>query len=615
MFISFHKILQFHSNHHHRSPGHRKSWLRNKRKSHTRNTSPWKDTFWRLQLLPSVYGIFAYTFAMTTYFANVLRIHLVDCFVKAFGYFDDYKIPAIVFLKRLKKPPDLFPNLISYLQTNLLVSKQLNILPTLTFILVSVWVLSASIQKVDWIHIMNQVVKIVNNIEYHAIKGILNGDFSTLWKYLLLQYHIFGRTSPPEEHLCPSYDLDYLLPEDNAQLPDSTIATDSTQESKCTIPISLGDANFCRPSGIFLLPHHQILCACQSHNSKVVSTSKSQLSRVLKSIPCQGNKSCKLIFDTGASKCSIGICSDFVEYAPITQKVILDGIASGLPIAGYGVVKYNIYTGSNEPITLELKAYHVPGLNDDRLVSPQRIVTTNKLRGSFEAHCNDDDPESFAILRLREPGPYWQFTDPIHQARIKYNHQNNLPELTGYFHDSHQEIEHSIFNAVKVTKEHNENLSRPQKDLLRLHFCLGHINMQHIQWLIRQGKVRCHNAKSIGKICHEDLPKCAGCRYGKMMKQPTKTTKTVQRPSTIGNLKKDKLLPGECVASDQYVCAEPSRLYTSKGQTPRQNRFSGGTIFCDVSSRYIAVRHQVSLASSDTIQSKLSYEQELINKE
>ena len=43
------------------------------------------------------------------------------------------------------------------------------------------------------------------------------------------------------------------------------------------------------------------------------------------------------------------------------------------------------------------------------------------------------------------------------------------------------------------------------------------------------------------------------------------------------------------------------------------NMYHGGAIFVDHASGYIAIRHQVSLGASDTIQAKLSYEQECFN--
>ena len=89
--------------------------------------------------------------------------------------------------------------------------------------------------------------------------------------------------------------------------------------------------------------------------------------------------------------------------------------------------------------------------------------------------------------------------------------------------------------------------------------------------------------------------------------------RTQQRPDTVGNLKKDKLFPCQCVTSDQYICGEPERLYNSRCHTLHQDKYIGGTIFCDVSSRFISIHHQVSLAASDTIQAKISFENSASN--
>ena len=53
---------------------------------------------------------------------------------------------------------------------------------------------------------------------------------------------------------------------------------------------------------------------------------------------------------------------DFIEYAPVTTPMPLDGIAAGLSITGQGTVEYIINTDSNKTITLQLKYFHVPGL-------------------------------------------------------------------------------------------------------------------------------------------------------------------------------------------------------------------------------------------------------------
>ena len=69
-------------------------------------------------------------------------------------------------------------------------------------------------------------------------------------------------------------------------------------------------------------------------------------------MPNHGNILCKLIYDTGASKCSTGFRSDFVTYTKLTQQHTSDGIAAGLSIEGYGLVEYTLTTDNNIPIVL-----------------------------------------------------------------------------------------------------------------------------------------------------------------------------------------------------------------------------------------------------------------------
>ena len=212
-------------------------------------------------------------------------------------------------------------------------------------------------------------------------------------------------------------------------------------------------------------------------------------------------------------------------------------------------------------------------------------LTDTGSRGSFEAHCNEDDPESFASLCLRNPGLNWQFSEPVSTLTVNCSRSTNLPEVAGCFEDSQQGMAKALAGAAKVKKDADIDLSAPQKESLRMHFKLGHINMQHIQWLMRQGKIKCHHSQATSRLHNDELPKCVACLFGEMTRRPTNTATTRQKPTTVGNLEKDKLFPGQCVATDQHVCAEPGRLYTSKARTQRQHCYSGGDVFCDLSSR------------------------------
>ena len=238
---------------------------------------------------------------------------------------------------------------------------------------------------------------------------------------------------------------------------------------------------------------------------------------------------------------------------------------------------------------------------------PQGILTTTGLKGSLEAYFNDGDPESFAILCFCCPAPQWQFTTLVHYCYVYYDPKNNLPQQTVSLDTDTSSLHKALQASIKTTDELNCNLTIHQKTLLPLHYKLGHIGMKHIQWLLRQGKLNCHHQHQVANC---PIPKCAACLFGKMTKRPTQATTTTQKTTSVGNLKKDHLCPGQYISADQFVCAEPGHLYNSQGMTPTHEKFHGGTLFVDHSSGFIRVEHQVTLNASDTIKSKISFEKQ-----
>ena len=130
-----------------------------------------------------------------------------------------------------------------------------------------------------------------------------------------------------------------------------------------------------------------------------------------------------------------------------------------------------------------------------------------------------DDPESFALLHFHSSGRHWQHTDPIHTVTVKYDRKDNLPKTAAHFHNTAENTKRALLGAIKMTQESNKNLTRAQKELLRLHFRLGHISMQHIQWLVRNNKVKTIHHTATLKIKPKDILKCAARLFGKMGKR------------------------------------------------------------------------------------------------
>ena len=95
-------------------------------------------------------------------------------------------------------------------------------------------------------------------------------------------------------------------------------------------------------------------------------------------------------------------------------------------------------------------------------------------------------------------------------------------------------------SAIYVANEANQNLTPSQKELLRWHFRLVNIGFQHVQWLIRTGRLKVQgNSKAVANC---KRPKCAAYEFGKGHRQPNKINTIKKNPMKDQELKKYHLL-------------------------------------------------------------------------
>jgi len=370
-------------------------------------------------------------------------------------------------------------------------------------------------------------------------------------------------------------------------------------------PSLLSDEDFCQMVGTFPNPK-----ACCAVNGDTSTNIEAAISSALRSMPHEGKRAMILTFDTGASRTSTGNKNDFVELTEESSEAKLDGIAEGLKIAGAGYVEYCLKSDEGIEIVLRLKAYYVPDLDSStRLISPQGIRTREGHKGSFVAHTNDDDPDSFSELLIKKDEPGWQRKAPLQTVTINYHPRTNLPVQAATSPAAEAKCAKALNAALCLTEKSNKNLTEAQKELLRRHMKLGHIGFKHLQWMIRAEKVPCMNPHAVGNCNTKDL-KCAACEFGKATKRPTGTTTVTRDKDKECELKKGDLFPGQRVSVDHYQSAQPGRLYKSRGGTNAKDMFCGGAIFSDHSSGYVDIRHQVALSAAETVKAKLRYERD-----
>ena len=192
-------------------------------------------------------------------------------------------------------------------------------------------------------------------------------------------------------------------------------------------------------------------------------------------------------------------------------------------------------------------------------------------------------------------------------VKTEMNPITRLPELR-LFHDVHETAEqvHTALYSC-VTDEQNQNTTPAQKRLLRLHFRLGHLAMDSIQWLAKTGALGKHASVYLAK-CDKQL--CGTCLYAKQTRRPTGVTRTEVRQDKEGGMKREMLEPGDGTAIDQFEVVKRGRLFNSRGRERPEDRYCGGTIFVDLASGRVRCFFQHSLGGDETVRAKLKYERE-----
>ena len=107
----------------------------------------------------------------------------------------------------------------------------------------------------------------------------------------------------------------------------------------------------------------------------------------------------------------------------------------------------------------------------------------------------------------------------------------------------------------------------PQDELLRWHYCLGHLPFDRIKELSNKGQL----SKRL-LSCH--TPFCAACQYGKMTKRPWRVkgdNKATAKTATN---------PGQVMSLDQLESMSPRFIAQLKG-TLTQQRYKYATNFVD----------------------------------
>ncbi|CAJ1969874.1 unnamed protein product [Cylindrotheca closterium] len=246
-----------------------------------------------------------------------------------------------------------------------------------------------------------------------------------------------------------------------------------------------------------------------------------------------------IIWDSGATTLISPYKDNFVgklEPAPLGLK--LHGIASGLEIKGIG---------------------HLHA----------QLLSTSSLLQTYT-----DESISMNADHLQLSG-----SDKTNSVHVYHDPSTNLPTSLAYSHGTAPNRFDAFASIITSTLESDHNLSPVEKELLRWHPRLGHLNFSQIQFLLRTGVLaHSESARRLQAAASRitTYPLCPACQLGKQRRRPSpgKTSRVVC--DREGALKKENLFPGQKVPVDHSECTTRGRLLHTFGKEDPKTQYTGG---------------------------------------
>jgi Reverse transcriptase (RNA-dependent DNA polymerase)/GAG-pre-integrase domain/Zinc knuckle len=306
-----------------------------------------------------------------------------------------------------------------------------------------------------------------------------------------------------------------------------------------------------------------------------------------------------VIWDSGSSMSITNDRSEFLqnEYATFPDDRMVTGISSTkVKIQGVGVVSWSFEDTKGNIRTLNLPCLHVP-------TASQRLLSTSSLLKTYP-----NDTISISEGKLMLSGSIDSEYDSI-QAYI--DPSNNLP--TSDMCDPNPSIKRKqqMKSLVAVVADENVNLSEPEKELMRWHQRLAHMDCNKVKFLFRTGVLARGEASRSIQTAAAKLranPRCASCQFGKQCQTSVPTTTKSKVTDSVGAISRNIIRPGQQVSIDHFVCKNKGRLFSSRGKTVSTDMYSGGCLFVDNYSGFVHVELQKNLNTLETLQAKDRFE-------
>lgn len=305
-----------------------------------------------------------------------------------------------------------------------------------------------------------------------------------------------------------------------------------------------------------------------------------------------------VVWDSGASM-SVSPCrDDFVgEFETFTKRPTLKGISDQLvEIHGKGNVSWTFEDTNGMLRTLKVPCLYVPKIN-------QRLLSTTSLLTTYPSESLRIEESRLVLSGTREKGcgPIEAYIDP----------ENNLPTSDMFDHSYSYKFVDRFEAMTTVVSNDNYNLSEPEKELLRWHQRLAHIDFNKVKFLFRTGVLARSEASRTLQTAASKLkshPRCAACQFGKQCQASVPTTTTGKVSDSVGAISRDCTRPGQLISVDHFVCKTKGRLFSSRGKTTPSDMYCGGCVFVDNFSGMIHIELQKNLNTHETLEAKAKFE-------
>jgi len=315
-----------------------------------------------------------------------------------------------------------------------------------------------------------------------------------------------------------------------------------------------------------------------------------------------------IVIDTGASMSLTPNIKDFRGPLVPSTTNELRGLSHSTPVMGMGYVEWTVRDIFGVIRTIRTKAYYVPSATI-RLFSPQTYFREQNA-GNLLVTAKS------TVLTLSDGS----------DCEFPYHNGSNLPLMLPHYQQqvglTFEDVSYLTSNGginqlstlMSVADETNQNLTRPQKELLKWHWKLGHANFPWLQRLATVPKQPTEGVplpiiqSSLPTMATCPAPMCTACQLAKQNRRGAGSVILKHIPAKEMLLKRDILKPGQKVSIDQYVSALPGRLTHTAGKEAKTEQYNGGTLFVDHASAFIFIRHQVSLRAGETLRAKAAFE-------